>query len=205
MWHSIYESWNLTQSHAQEVGAEYCRVAVLRSDGFFLTPIDVWELSCVGRTDSNNSVDVIPGFGRYPVSDRLVYGPAKAVHIWAAQRFDRMEAHVRWMHQHSPGFGLHSEIVVKRALLGPIKELGFGVEEHPTLCFFRARADESIWTSDCSQNAVPSVSAGLEEETAVRGRVETILQRTCQGVTRLPSRASLSCARGGGPGNGTST
>jgi hypothetical protein len=205
MWHSIQESWDLMQSHAHEVGIEYTRVAVLRSDVFFLTPIDVWELP-KGQRDFNNSAVVIPGFGRYPVSDRLVYGPARAVRLWAAERFERMEAHVDWMLQHSPGWGLHSENFVKRALLEPLQELGFRVVEHPTMCFFRARADESIWTSDCSRNALKSVSsssAGLLETTIVE-RVETILRRTCQGFTKGPSRTSLSCARGGGgPGNGT--
>jgi hypothetical protein len=206
MWHSIQESWDLMQSHADEEGIEYSRVAMLRSDVFYLTPIDVWELPTGGR-DANNSVVVIPGFGRYPVSDRLVYGPADAVKIWATERFERMEPHVQWVLHHNPRFGLHSEIFVRRALLEPIRGLGFRVEEHPTMCFFRARADESIWTSDCSQAALPSVSAGLEEEDEETGlvvvvdRVERILRRTCQNVTHGPSQTTLSCARG--PRDGT--
>jgi hypothetical protein len=200
MWHSIQESWNLMQAHAKKAGVDYTRVAVLRSDVFYLTPIDVWELPSGGR-DFNNSIAVIPGFGRHPISDRLIYGPSKAVNIWAAQRFERMEGHVQWILQYNPGFGLHSEIFVRRALLEPVRELGFGVEEHPTMCFFRARADETLRTSDCSQAALKTVSAGLE--TNVIGRVEDILRRKCQGISRGPSRTSLSCARG--LGNGTST
>jgi hypothetical protein len=200
MWNSIHESWNLMQSHAMDVGVEYSRVAVIRSDVFYLTPVDVWELPSGGR-DSNNSVVVIPGFGRHPISDRLIYGPSKAVTIWAAQRYERMDAHVQWMLHNKPGFGLHSETFVRRALLDPVRELGFSVVEHPTMCFFRARADETIRTSDCSQAALNSVSDGLEA--TVVGRVEEILHRKCQGINRGPSRTSLSCARG--PWNGTPT
>jgi hypothetical protein len=204
MWHSIHESWDLMRSHADEEGIEYSRVAMLRSDVFYLTPIDVWELPTGGR-DNNNSVVVIPGFGKYPVSDRLIYGPAAAVQIWATERFERMEPHVQWVLRHNPGYGLHSEIFVRRALLEPIRKLGFRVEEHPTMCFFRARADESIWTSDCSQAALRSVSAGLEEEDetglVVVDRVERILRRTCQNVADGPSRTTLTCATG--PRDGT--
>jgi hypothetical protein len=191
MWHSIQESWNLMQSHANETGVEYGRVAMIRSDVFYVTPFDVWELPS-GHRDINNSVAVIPGFGRYNISDRLIYGPADAVKVWAAQRFQRMEAHVQWTLRNSPGMGLHSELFVLLALLEPIRKLGFRVEEHPTMCFYRARSDESVWTSDCRLAALRTVTKNLGPIPADRRRVETILGRTCGRRTRR----ALFCPRG---------
>jgi hypothetical protein len=212
MWHSIQQSWNLMESHAKKDGVEYSRVAMLRSDIFYLTRIDVWESPFGGR-DSNNSHVVIPGFCRYPVSDRLIYGPSKAVKIWATERFDRMEAHVQWILHNKTGLGLHSETFVRWALLEPIKELGFRVEEHPTMCFFRARADETIWWTDCRQAALKSVRQPLGmfgtkriSRPVVQG-VEKILRRKCQVGTQAAStefHESLSCARDSGSGNSTS-
>ena len=64
---------------------KYDRVAMLRSDVFYVTPFDMFET--YGRLP--NSTAVVPGFGRRPVSDRMIVGPPKAVEIWATQRFAR--------------------------------------------------------------------------------------------------------------------
>jgi hypothetical protein len=200
MWHSIEQSWKLMKSHASQVGIEYNRVAMLRSDVLYVTPINLWENSR-GEHDHDNQVAVIPSFGRHPVSDRLIYGPARAVEIWAAQRFTRMEDHVKWTLQNDPGWGLHSERFVQRALLGPIQKLGYEVEEHPTICFFRARADESVWITDCDgpdpKVTAPSVTQALGGN--VRDRVERLLGRKCHGVTRQrrPIVTALDCSKEG--------
>jgi hypothetical protein len=185
------------RSHARAQGVEYGRVAMLRSDAFYVTPIDVWESPSTGRRDFNNSVAVIPGFSRYPVSDRLIYGPSGAVQIWAAERFERMEEHVQWTLHNHPGWGLHSEHFLQRAVLGPIREAGFRVEEHPTMCFYRARPDESVWTSDCRLAALPSVVARLGPVPADdRRRVEAVLRRTCCGsLARRAKFTWLPCPR----------
>jgi hypothetical protein len=201
MWHSIQGSWELMQSHAAQAGIDYNRVAMLRSDVVYATPIDVWQKPSTGQKDYDNHVAVIPGFSKHPISDRLVYGPSRAVAIWAAQRFDRMEDHVRWTLANDPGWGLHSERFVMRALLEPIKKLGYDVEEHPTMCFLRARADESVWTDDCDARfSLPSISNALG--TNVRERVETVIGRKCHGVNkqRQPKVLALNCSRPGAPG-----
>jgi hypothetical protein len=155
MWHIIESSWKLMELHERRLGITYDRVAMLRIDVVYVTPVDIYETQhCHGnrQLDANNSIAVIPSFARYPVSDRLIYGPRRAVQIWATQRFQRMGEHVRWMQEHGPGFGLHSERFVNHTLLRAIREEGFSVVEHDTICFFRARADSSAWVSDCNKS-----------------------------------------------------
>ena len=154
----------------------------------YMTPIDVWE-KAPGVRDTDNQVAVIPAFGKYPISDRLIYGPAPAVQIWAAQRFERMEAHVQWILKHYPGWGLHSERFVKHALLEPIQKLGFGVVEHKTLCFFRARVDESVWISDCSVSGVTALGKNVRE------KVEQVLRRKCGKISRRGALSELDCSK----------
>jgi hypothetical protein len=179
---------------------EYTRVAMLRSDVLYVTPVDVWEKAPGGVRDDDNRVAVIPAFGRYPVSDRLIYGPSKAVEVWAAQRFQRMEEHVQWILKNNPGWGLHPETFVQRALLDPIREMGYEVVEHPTLCFFRARADESVWITDCDGQGNPKVTAPTVPQALgsnVTGTVEALLSRKCHGVTtqRQPLKyTALDCS-----------
>ena len=61
---------------------------------------------------------------------------------------------------------LHSQLhqnekYLRKFILPVIKERGFEVVEHPTLCFMRARADETVWISDCFINTVSSIMKGL--------------------------------------------
>jgi len=66
MWHTIQESWSAMQSHAGLQRFSYERVAMLRSDVVYVTPIDVYEMR-PGEKDTSNEIAVIPGFGRYPI------------------------------------------------------------------------------------------------------------------------------------------
>ena len=66
MWHSIQSSWNLMQSFEKENGLKYKQVAMIRSDVFYAAPLDIYNAS-------DDRTAVIPGFGRYPVSDRMIY------------------------------------------------------------------------------------------------------------------------------------
>jgi len=144
MWHSIQKSWALmeeTASKRPDVG-EYSRVAMLRSDVLYMTPIDVWD-NGDGEKDHHNKVAVIPAFGKWPVSDRLVYGPSGAVQVWASQRFERMESHALKMRREMPGYGLQSERFVKYSLFPAMVDRNFTILEHKTMCFFRARSDET--------------------------------------------------------------
>ena len=61
MWHSIEQAWNLMESHEQSENIQYTRVAMLRSDVVYMTPIDIWETEKMGIRDRTNNVAVIPG------------------------------------------------------------------------------------------------------------------------------------------------
>lgn len=61
MWHSIERAWDLMEAHVQREGIQYTRVAMLRSDVVYMTPIDIWETERMGVRDRTNNVAVIPG------------------------------------------------------------------------------------------------------------------------------------------------
>ena len=184
MWHSMQSAFALME--AQNVS--YQRVAMLRSDVFYMTPIDIWERGKKSNGDGNNNivvsanknkdvenrVVVVPDFAKYPVNDRMIYGPYEAVRTWSTTRFAALEDHVQWVLQNKPGYGMHSETFVSRLLERIEQQQGYKIEEHETLCFFRVRADESIWIDDCSQEppfAGPKVRTHLptDIQTAVEG------------------------------------
>jgi hypothetical protein len=204
MWHSIQSVWNLMEEHAAAAAAtaaleedpdstttrrqtriQYTRVAMLRSDVMYLTPIDIWtEANGIHKNVANDQV-VIPGFGRHPVSDRLIYGPYAGVQPWAKMRFRSLEQHVSWMHDHHPGWAMHSERFVDATLLPRIRKLGYTIAEHDSMCFFRARVDESVWITDCSSaNAnVSKVTPTLPSD--MKGAMEQILRRACGDVVNV--------------------
>ena len=62
-----------------------------------------------------NSV-VVAAFDRYPVTAWVIYDPAEAVQIWAAERFSRLEQHIQYIYENYPGWDLHSAQFVKFAL-----------------------------------------------------------------------------------------
>ena len=76
----------------------------------------------------------------------MIYGPKKAVKIWAKERFMRLEEHVV---SYEPGYGMHSERFLNHSIFPAIRRLGVPVYANPDICFFRARADSSTWITDC--------------------------------------------------------
>jgi len=205
MWHTIQSAWQLMTDYATEHNINYTRVAMLRSDVMYVTPIHIWERqgSSQQPLDVHNQYAVVPGFGRYPVSDRMIYGPAAAVKIWATQRFDLLEQHVLYILNNDPGWGLHSERFVNYTLFPTMRTLtGVTIVEHNTLCFFRARSDETVWIQDCTGNPDPAVTKpsviqamgkGTEKARAV---VERALRRKCGDLimTTKPKMITLDCA-----------
>ena len=156
MWHTIQSSFELMEKFAASNGIEYDIVGMFRSDVVYVTPINIRDAP--KPSSSNELVPVtITDFGNFPVSDRMIYGPRDAVKAWATQRFSRLDNHVDFMLKNDPGWGMHSEKFVYHALFPLIKQITT-IRPHPTLCFFRARADESVWVSDCS-NDNPSIAA----------------------------------------------
>lgn len=163
-------------------GISYERVAMLRLDLVYMTPINIYN-KVNGDRDEQNNVAVIPGFARYPINDRFIYGPMEAVKVWAAERFDRMEDHANRTFYEDEGYGLHSERFVLRAVLPAIREKRFKVEEDPKMCMFRTRADSTVSYLDCGREHQEVKLLGGEVKTVLEG----ILERRCEKVPRKPS------------------
>lgn len=198
MWHSIEQVWNLMEAHAKRNNIQYSRVAMLRSDVVYMTPIDIWETEKTGVRDTQNKVAIIPGFGRHPVSDRIIYGPHDAVAVWSTTRFRSLDDHVNWILKNKPGWGMHSEKFVNYTLLPAIRRTGARVADHETMCFFRARSDETVWINDCDgppEVASREIYQNLNPDR--RQAVEKVLGRECPGHIRRITRmfSALDCKR----------
>jgi hypothetical protein len=147
-WHSIEGAWGAMTKHAAVKQKRYNRVAMLRSDVVYVTPINIYE-TANRQHDTNNEIAVIPSFATYPVNDRMIYGPYDAVKVWATERFSRLEKHA----EDRPGYGMHSERYLADSILPAIEEKGFGVEQSRNICFFRARADGQVHLNDCDDSS----------------------------------------------------
>lgn len=171
-WHSISSVWQEMDRTGPLLGKRYTRVAMLRNDVVYVTPFDIYVISNTTRDDRNEMV-VVPNWARFPINDRMVYGPFDAIRIWATERFDRLETHVR---TYEPGYGLHSERFLNHSIFPAIRELGYPVVANPEVCFFRARADGSTWINDC----VTRDGAALGFRTInTQALVETLVGHPC--------------------------
>ncbi|KAL3924984.1 MAG: hypothetical protein SGILL_000708 [Bacillariaceae sp.] len=141
MWHTQTRVFELMESEVSSSGTstgsssmgkedhhystqQYTRVAMLRLDVVYMTPIDIykvpndptpntygvrstekgsfWKNGLAGPIqrsdyyfyDLRNNHAVIPGFASFPINDRLIMGPYDAVKIWACDRWKWMEYYV---------------------------------------------------------------------------------------------------------------
>jgi hypothetical protein len=160
MWYSISSVWDFMKEHESFQNMRYKRVAMLRSDVVYLTPIDIFTSAPDGVFDNFNNRSVIPGFARSPVNDRMFYGPYEASKIWATGRFPRFDDYIFKSKRY-----LHSERFLRAAILPEIRAQSISVDEDPSICFWRARADQSVWV-DCG---------GL----GLKALLESLLKRSC--------------------------
>lgn len=180
-WHSI-EAVFTQMEESLEIRQQphYDRIALLRLDMFYATPLDIFEMQ-YNAYDTENQYGVIPGFAQFPVNDRLFMGPYAAAKLWATQRFARVNKHVSTYD--IPGYGMHSERFVNHTLLTAIRqELGVPIKENYDICLMRARADGTIWAWDCHPKVKPPSSHGSEKAIPVRNKkqfIESILHRNC--------------------------
>jgi hypothetical protein len=208
MWHSIQSSYQLMEKMAQQKYINYNTVAMLRSDVVYVTPININDIPVVVKSNEkqHNSHQyqlppvTVPNFGKHPVSDRIIYGPKEAVRIWATERFTNLERHVDFIYKNDPGWGMHSERFVNYTLFPLIQNIT-SIYLHPTICFFRARADETVWVSDCSGTssdvAAPSVMDNLKKIGTLRTVVQDAIGRSCSGqkpIQLTKSVRSLDCS-----------
>lgn len=190
MWHGQQAVWNLMESS----GNHYSRVAMLRCDVVYVTPIDIyslptevtgrnpfgslfWRSSTTRRLDTKNEFAVIPDFANHPVNDRLIYGPYDAVRVWASSRFDLLQAHIQYVQKHKPGDGIHSERYLAYTVFPAITiNVGVSILPDSSICFLRARSDRSLRFDDCDgRNSLYSSS---EEQNKIQ--IEKMLNTKCR-------------------------
>lgn len=150
-WHSISAVWEAMKEHASSHAIKYERVAMMRIDVMYITPIDIFRSAPERHFDEFNNKSVIPAFAKYPVNDRMFYGPYEAAEIWASGRFSRLDHYVYELHE-----PLHPESFLASQIVPAIEELGIAVGEDAQICFLRARADESVW-EDCPVSQIENV------------------------------------------------
>jgi hypothetical protein len=114
-------------------------VAMMWNDVIYLTPIDIYGVPVVDTSEkaakqpqtrddySTNTASVIPNFAKYPVNDRLIYGPHLAVRFWASQRFSKIEEYAKDPLA-TPGMVMHSETFLNASILQTIKETAIETE-----------------------------------------------------------------------------
>lgn len=170
-WHSIDAVWKEMELGALRLNKDYRQVAMLRNDVMYVTPFDIHK---GGAGDSNQDHVSVPAWARFPINDRMIYGSYKGVKIWSTERFQRLEDHVL---TYEPGYGMHSERFLNHSIFPAIRELGVQVVENSEICFFRARADGSVWISDCATRN--GAAKGFRKKDTQR-LVESIIGKTCQ-------------------------
>jgi hypothetical protein len=186
-WHTIQSAWNLMKEGETKYKKKYTRVAMMRLDVLYMTPIDIIRVNTT-LVDTRNKYTVIPWFGS-PINDRLVYGPAKAVEIWSTQRFSQIDDHVARINKIKRGKGIQPERFVKYNLL-PRMEKVSTVDRHNDICFLRVKADGLVWVSDCENE----VGESREQDGQKRHEIEVLTGRKCGKVTdNLESSRVMNC------------
>jgi len=149
MWHSQDRVWNLMEESTER---QYNRVAMLRLDVIYTTPIDVYKvptndtippdynadylqtLEIASRKhtpveyfdDVDESHCVLPFFKSFPVNDRYFAGPYEAAKIWAKDRFSKARKHV---HEILPALEAKRDRELSFDWGGPTKFTDFGLHD----------------------------------------------------------------------------
>jgi hypothetical protein len=196
-WHSIESAFHLLETTTRrQGGVKYTRVGMFRLDVMFLTPIDI-SLLDKGEVDQENKFAVVPGFGQWPVNDRMVYGPYDAVNVWSTKRFELIEERAR--QNNTGGIVFHPEKFMKASLFPAMTTLGYGINTNLDICFSRTRPDNSVIISDCTSSG----STRGWDQVQPRALVERIAKRNCTEPYQDPSKTFRSIRCGGGIENAT--
>lgn len=167
-WHAIECSFKLMDYHAKKLGVTYSRVGMFRNDAMYLTPIDI-AVSDRGVFDTKNQHFVTAPFARYPINDRMIYGPYEAVKIWATKRFDLIEERVALAKD--PGYEMHSEKFLNASVFPAMERLDYTEVVNPDICFVRTRPDEAALISDCN--------TGGFNKSQTKALAEDIVKKKC--------------------------
>eukprot|EP00535_Pseudo-nitzschia_heimii_P010160 CAMPEP_0197183838 /NCGR_PEP_ID=MMETSP1423-20130617/8503_1 /TAXON_ID=476441 /ORGANISM="Pseudo-nitzschia heimii, Strain UNC1101" /LENGTH=605 /DNA_ID=CAMNT_0042634473 /DNA_START=82 /DNA_END=1899 /DNA_ORIENTATION=+ len=209
-WDSLEAVWNHMEETAERLNKSYERVAMLRSDVMYATPIDIYETPENGHRDNDNTRIVVPGWGKYPVNDRMVVGPHDAVQIWSKGRFRLIEKHV----ERNPGLGMHGESFLNITVFPAMQRAGidgggkgqpYELLEHPLFCFLRTRSDGSVWKDDCTKSRDGIVNNSLLNDCSLEDEILRILNKydernikctSMQADRQSESNGSISCSAG---------
>jgi len=194
MWHNLQSVWQLMEQYETASGHTYEQVAMFRLDAAYLTPIDIFQFNGVVKDakqiDGNNTA-VIPDFARFPVNDRLIYGPRHVVRAWA-NRFDYLELHMRQTRPKHPNIGIHSEHFLDKTLFPQLRQSGYNILADPDVCFLRTRAGNIVWTMDCA-NGLFQTREWMNNAEQIQEKVQTLLRTTCQ-PNKFFHKLQLQCA-----------
>mmetsp|Transcript_42750 Transcript_42750/g.103395 ORF Transcript_42750/g.103395 Transcript_42750/m.103395 type:complete len:823 (+) Transcript_42750:110-2578(+) len=171
-WHSIEFAFKLMDFHGKQNGVNYSRVGMFRNDAMYLTPIDI-ALMDKGVADTKNKVISIAPFARYPINDRMVYGPYDAIKIWSTKRFELIEKRVALAQD--PGFEMHSERFLNGTVFPAMEALGYRTEMNRDVCFVRTRADEAALANDCTVGGMTRGFGSVNKKELV----ESIVGKNC--------------------------
>lgn len=209
-WDSLEAVWNHMEETAERLNKSYERVAMLRSDVMYATPIDIYENPENGHRDNDNTRIVVPGWGKYPVNDRMVVGPHDAVQIWSKARFRLIEKHV----ERNPGLGMHGESFLNITVFPAMQRAGvnrggkgqpYELLEHPLVCFLRTRSDGSVWKDDCTKSRDGIVNNSFLNDCSLDDEILRILNKydernikctSMQAGRWSESNGSISCSAG---------
>jgi hypothetical protein len=172
-WHSIQSVFELMETTAKKYNKTYDRVGMFRSDVMYMNPIDISRLD-LGVPDTYNKYAVIPSFCRYPVNDRMIYGPTQAVQVWATQRFQLIEDRVK--QASDPGNEMHSESFLATQVF-PTIENHYNIPIHlnQDICFARTRSDYTVMVGDCRKSGTTRGWKRVND----KNLVESIVGRPC--------------------------
>lgn len=126
MWHSQTRVFGLMEETAgKQQSLQYSRVAMLRLDVVYMTPIDIYKVprdpapeqysvhnSAPGTSwkhpmknpitrpdyyfyDADNKYVVIPGFASFPINDRMIMGPYEVIKFWATERWNLHQDYIQ--------------------------------------------------------------------------------------------------------------
>ncbi|KAL3933027.1 MAG: hypothetical protein SGBAC_010574 [Bacillariaceae sp.] len=171
-WHSIEFAFKLMDFHAKQKGVTYSRVGMFRNDAMYLTTIDIALLD-KGVADTKNKVISVAPFARYPINDRMVYGPYDAIKIWSTKRFELIENRVALAQD--PGFEMHSERFLNGTVFPAMEALGYTTEMNRDVCFARTRADEAALANDCTVGGMTRGFGSVNKKELV----ESIVGKKC--------------------------
>ena len=151
----------------------YSRVAMLRNDVVYVTPFDIYKTDGRSSYDRENKYAVVANWARFPVNDRMIYGPYPAIKVWATERFKRLDQHV---HNYEPGWGMHSERYLERSIFSAIKAERIPMQDNVDICVLRVRSDLTVWMNDCITQG--GTTRGIKK-IARQKLVERLVGRRC--------------------------